>query len=273
MTPGENSQVRMPLASSLSAAWSVPSQAPQLNNGEVHVWSAALDQTPSQIDSFLRTLSADERARAKKFVFPRDRGHFIAGRGALRAIVGLYLNRAPECVSFRYNSHGKPALMLESGEEPIRFNMSHSQGVALYAIACDREIGIDLECVRSNLEVEQIAERFFSSHEIVALRALPVALREYAFFLCWTRKEAYVKARGEGLSLPLDQFDVSLVPGEPAALLRTRPDPDEALRWSLRELTLVPPGYAGALAVEGDDWSLVSWEWPGSLSEPHRISK
>ena len=266
MTLGENSQVRMPLASSLSAAWSVPSQAPELSNDQVHVWRAALDQTPSQIDSVFRTLSADERARAERFCFPRDREHFIAARGALRAILGVYLNRAPECVSFSYNSHGKPALMLESGEEPIRFNMSHSHGVALYAIACERKVGIDLECVRSNLEVEQIAERFFSRGEIAALRALPVALRKYAFFLCWTRKEAYIKARGEGLSLPLDRFDVSLVPGEPAALLSTRPDPDEALRWSLRELTLVPPGYAGALAVEGDGWSLASWEWPGSLS-------
>jgi len=258
--------VRMPLASSFSAAWSVPPQAPKLSNDEVHVWRAALDQTPSQVDSFLRTLAADERARAERFHFPRDREHFIAARGALRAILGLYLNRAPERVSFRYNSHGKPALALECGEEPIRFNMSHSHGVALYAITCDREVGIDLECMRSNLEVEQIAERFFSRHEVATLRALPAALRKYAFFLCWTRKEAYIKARGEGLSLPLDQFDVSLVPGEPAALLRTRPDSDEALRWSLKELTLVPPGYAGALAVAGDGWSLASWEWPGSLS-------
>jgi 4'-phosphopantetheinyl transferase len=256
----------MPLTPCVSAAWSVPSQAPELSNDQVHVWRAALDQTPSQINSVFRTLSADERVRAERFCFPRDREHFIAARGALRAILGVYLNRAPECVSFCYNSHGKPALMLESGEEPIRFNISHSHGAAIFAIARGREVGVDLECIRSNLEVEQIAERFFSRHEIAALRALPVALREYAFFLCWTRKEAYIKARGEGLSLPLDQFDVSLVPGEPAALLRTRPDPDEALRWSLKELTLVSPGYAGALAVEGDGWSLVSWEWPGSLS-------
>ncbi len=139
--------------------------------------------------------------------------------------------------------------------------MSHSHGVALYAVTRDREVGIDLEFIRRDLEVEQIAERFFSRRETATLRALPTALREYAFFLCWTRKEAYIKARGEGLSLPLDQFDVSLIPGEPAALLSTQPDSDEALRWSLQELTLAS-GYVAALAVEGRGWSLSCWQWP-----------
>jgi 4'-phosphopantetheinyl transferase len=267
MTQERTTQVRTPLTASFAAAWHVPPRALKLGNDEVHVWRAALDHTPLQIDSCLRTLAVDERARAARFHFPRDREHFIVARGALRAILGFYLNRAPECLSFRYSSHGKPALTLESGEDPIRFNMSHSHGVALYAITCDREVGIDVECVRSNLEVEQIAGRFFSRQEIATLHALPAALRRYAFFLCWTRKEAYIKARGEGLSLPLDQFDVSLVPGEPAALLRTRPDSDEALRWSLKDLTPVPPGYAAALAAEGDGWSLALWEWPGMSLE------
>ncbi len=153
-------------------------------------------------------------------------------------------------------------MVLESGEAPIRFNISHSRGVALYAVTCGREVGIDLEYMRSDLEVEQIAGRFFSRREIATLHALPAALRRYAFFLCWTRKEAYIKARGEGLSLALDQFDVSLIPGEPAALLGTRPDADEALRWSLLELTPGPPEYASALAVEGVGWSLALWQWP-----------
>jgi 4'-phosphopantetheinyl transferase len=265
--------VRTPLPASCAAAWRVPPRALRLSNDEVHVWCAALDQIPSQINSFLRTLAADERARAERFHFPRDREHFIVARGTLRAILGFYLNRAPQCLSFRYSSHGKPALTLESGEDPIRFNISHSHGVALYAITCDREVGIDLEWVRSNLEVEQIAERFFSCQEIATLRALPAALRRYAFFLCWTRKEAYIKARGEGLSLPLDQFDVSLAPGEPAALLRTRPDSNEALRWSLKELIPVPPGYAAALAVEGGGWSLALWKWPESPSRLCRLSE
>ena len=115
-----------------------------------------------------------------------------------------------------------------------------------------------VEFIRCDLEAEQIAERFFSRSEIVTLRALPLSLRKYAFFLCWTRKEAYIKARGEGLSLPLDQFDVSLIPGEPAALLSYPSRFDEALRWSLQDL---PPasGYAAALALEGLD---LFWQWP-----------
>jgi len=152
----------------------------------------------------------------------------------------------------------------ESGGDAIRFNMSHSHGEALYAVTRGREIGIDLEFIRCDLEVEQIAERFFSQCEIATLRALPVSLRKHAFFLCWTRKEAYIKARGQGLSLPLDQFDVSLIPGEPSALLSTQPDSDEALRWSLQELTPAP-GYAAALAVEGRGWSLSCWQWPPPL--------
>jgi 4'-phosphopantetheinyl transferase len=136
--------------------------------------------------------------------------------------------------------------------------------VALYAVARGREIGIDLEFMRCDLEVEEIAERFFSRRETATLRALPTDLRKYAFFLCWTRKEAYIKARGEGLSLPLNQFDVSLIPGEPAALLSAQPDSDEALRWSLHEMTIAS-GYVAALAVEGRGWSLSCWQWPGPL--------
>ena len=235
-----------------------------LGSDEVHVWRASLDEPPSQIDSFLHTLAADEQTRAERFYFQRDRERFITAHGVLRAILGLYLNRAPERLSFCYSSHGKPALAWESGGDTIRFNMSHSHGVALYAVARGREVGVDLEFIRCDLEVEQIAERFFSRRETATLRALPTDLRKYAFFLCWTRKEAYIKARGEGLSLPLDQFDVSLIPGEPAALLSTQPDSAEALRWSLQELTLAS-GYVAALAVEGRGWSLSRWEWLGPI--------
>ena len=123
-------------------------------------------------------LHADERARAERFHFQSDREHFIVARGALRAILGFYLKRAPECLSFRYSSHGKPALALESGEDPIHFNMSHSHGVALYAVTCGREVGIDLEFIRSDLEVEQIAERFFSRQEICDTPGAPGGLAQ-----------------------------------------------------------------------------------------------
>lgn len=244
--------------------WDLPPATIILGGNEVHVWRASLDEPTQQRDSFLQTLAADERTRAERFYFQRDRDRFITAHGVLRAILGLYLNRAPKSLSFCYSSHGKPALACESGGDVIRFNMSHSHGAALYAVTRGREVGIDLEFIRCDLETEQIAERFLSRSEIATLRALPLSLRKYAFFLCWTRKEAYIKARGEGLSIPLDQFDMSLTPGEPAELLTTRPDSDEALRWSLEELTL-GSGYAAALAVEGRGWTLSCWQWPRPL--------
>ncbi|MGD0652454.1 MAG: 4'-phosphopantetheinyl transferase superfamily protein, partial [Verrucomicrobiia bacterium] len=202
--------------------WRSPPETLVLGCDEVHVWRATLDQTPSQIQSFLHNLAADEQARAERFYFEKDREHFIAARGVLRAILGGYLNRPPECLSFCYNSHGKPALAGESDGDAIRFSVSHSYGVALYAVTRGREVGIDIERIRFDLEVAEIAERFFSRREVAMLRTLPTEVQREAFFRCWTRKEAYIKARGEGLSLPLDQFDVSLAPGEPAAVLGTQ---------------------------------------------------
>ncbi|MGA7869680.1 MAG: 4'-phosphopantetheinyl transferase superfamily protein [Candidatus Binatus sp.] len=249
-----------PMAST-STQWGFPPATIVLGGNEVHVWQASLDEPAPQRDRLLHTLSADERTRAERFYFQRDRERFIIAHGILRAILALYLNRAPESLSFCYSSHGKPALACESGGDAPRFNMSHSHGVALYAITRGREIGIDLEFIRCDLEAEQIAERFFSRSEIATLRALPSSLRRHAFFLCWTRKEAYIKARGEGPSIALGQFDVSLIPGKPAGLLSTRPDSDEALGWSLQDLTL-DLGYAAALAVEGRGWNLSCWQWP-----------
>jgi 4'-phosphopantetheinyl transferase len=233
---------------SFDASWSSPPERPSLGSNAVHVWRASLDQSPSQVAFFRNSLDDDERSRADRFYFSRDRERFIVARGVLRALLGRYLGKAPQSLSFSYSTHGKPALASESGADAIRFNLSHSHGTALYAVTRGRELGVDLEFIRRDLEAAQIAERFFSHSEIAALRALPPSLRQYAFFLCWTRKEAYIKARGEGLSMPLDQFDVSLILGEPAALLRTQPDADEALRWSLCNLTLAP-GYAAALAA------------------------
>lgn len=244
------------------ASWGCPPPELSIESNEIHVWRAVLNEPAASVDHYLQTLAVDEQRRAARFYFQHDREHFIIAHGVLRALLGRYLNRRPESVSFCYSEHGKPSLVLESGEDTIRFNMSHSQGMALYAVARNREVGVDLEFVRRDLEAEQIAERFFSRREIAELHALPAESRREAFFLCWTRKEAYIKARGEGLSLPLDQFDVSLTPGEPAALLSTRPDPAEALRWSLRELTAAP-GYVAAIAAEGGGWSLSCWQAGG----------
>jgi len=237
--------------------WCAPPETLVLGGDEVHVWRATLDQTPLQIQSFLDSLTADEQARADRFYFEKDREHFIVARGVLRAILGGYLNRVPESLSFSYSAHGKPFL----AGDTIRFNMSHSHGIALYAVTRGREVGIDIERIRVDVEVAEIAERFFSCRGAAMLRALSAEVQREAFFNCWTRKEAYIKARGEGLSLPLDQFDVALAPGEPAALLDTRPDASEAARWSLRELPPTP-NYVAALAVAGHGWRFTCWQWP-----------
>jgi len=249
-----------PITSPVSP-WRFPPETLVLGCDEVHVWRATLDQSLSRMQGFLHTLAADEHARAERFYFERDQEDFIIGRGVLRAILGGYLNRAPEDVSFCYGSHGKPALAGVSDRDAIRFSVSHSQGVALYAVTRGREVGIDLERIRFDLAVAEIAERFFSRQEVAMLRALPPDVQQQAFFRCWTFKEAYIKARGEGLSLPLDQLDVSLIPGGPAPVLDTQPDPSEASRWSFQELTAAP-GYVAALAVEGHDWRLTCWQWP-----------
>jgi len=239
--------------------WRPPPEPLTLGSDEVHVWRAALNRAASQVQSLQRTLTADEQARAERFYFQKDRERFVVGRGLLRIILGRYLNLEPNQLRFDYSPYGKPSLAPEIDGGGLRFNVSHSHELALYAVTRGREIGIDVERLRPDFASEQIAERFFSPREVAELRALPPEVQTEAFFNCWTRKEAYIKAIGEGLSHPLDQFDVSLVPGQPASLLSTRTNPSEAARWSL--LALIPsPDYVAALAVEGHGWRLVRWQ-------------
>ena len=190
-------------AASFDSHWLSSYGRPRLGSDAVHVWRACLDQSPLQVDNFQMTLDDDERSKARRFYFSRDRERFIVARGILRSLLAGYLGRVPNSISFTYGSHGKPALASESGADAIRFNLSHSHGTALYALTRSREIGVDLEFIRCDLKAEQIAGQFFSHSEIVALRALPPSVRDYGFFLCWTRKEAYIKARGEGLSMQI----------------------------------------------------------------------
>jgi len=237
--------------------WARATQHPELGPDEVHVWCAPLDQ-PSRVLARLRLLlSADELARAGRYYFEKDERHFVAGRGVLRTLLGRYLRRPPEQFSFKSNAYGKPSL---AGGGPLNFNLSHSHGLALYAFTLAREIGIDIEHMRAEVDCRELAAHYFSPLEVRTLLALPLESQRQAFFNCWTRKEAYIKARGEGLSRPLAGFDVTLAPGEPASLLRGDEEEGVGARWSLRELS-VPEGYAAAVAVEGDDWRLRCWRW------------
>jgi 4'-phosphopantetheinyl transferase len=241
--------------------WRLPHKLLTLGNDEVHVWRASLDLKAARVQSLQQTLSGDERARAGRFHFQKDREHFVVARGVLRAILGGYLDIEPGQVRFCYGAHGKPTLAQGAGKPVLRFNLSHAHGLVLYALARGRELGIDVEHLRPQLVNERVAEQFFSRGEVAVLRGLPADEQQKAFFDCWTRKEAYIKARGEGLSLRLDQFEVSLAPGAPAALLSSDGDPREACRWALKELS-PGPGYMAALAVEGHGWRLTCWQWP-----------
>jgi 4'-phosphopantetheinyl transferase len=245
-----------------SSPWQTPQATPQWKEPEVHLWRASLTEPESRLAALKNLLTDDERSRGERFVFADDRNRFICARGILRLILGRYLGRDPSEIRFLYGSHGKPAV---AGQNPSRlsFNLSHSRELALYALAQGREVGVDVEYMKEDRATDAIAERFFSPQEVVALRSLPAAERRRAFFNCWTRKEAYIKGRGQGLSLSLQQFDVSVVPGEPAALLAARDlgNPRTEL-WALRDVPVEHP-YAAAVAVEGpDDWQLSYWQWP-----------
>jgi len=233
----------------------------ELAGDEIHVWRAALDLPAETVARLGETLSADERERAARFRIERVRRRYVVARGLLRTVLGRYLGRPPEELRFEYGTNGKPALA--PGEDGgLRFNVSHSDDLGVFAVARGREIGVDVERLRPVPRAEQIAERFFSLPERVAFRGVPAERKVEAFFTCWTRKEAYIKARGEGLSHPLDQFAVSLVPGEPARLWPAGDgDGSEVTHWSLEALPPWP-GYVAALAGRGHGWRLASRAWP-----------
>jgi 4'-phosphopantetheinyl transferase len=227
---------------------------------EVHIWFVRLHEMTQQVDSLCEILVPDEVARAAKFRFETGRNEYIVTRSFLRHILGCYTGFAPHRLQFRYSPRGKPALAAEWGGDQMAFNLSHSHGVAVYAVTKDRQVGVDLEYTDRSVEFDQIAERFFSPREASLFRRLPCDKKQEAFFSCWTRKEAYTKAKGEGLFLDLRSFDVTFAPSQPASLLSVAGDSTEAQRWSLADLS-APAGYAAALAIEGTASRIQQWLW------------
>ena len=229
-----------------------------LPHDEVQLWRIDLEAVGSDESRWRKNLSPDELERASRFHFPRDRQRFAASRSLLRILLAGYLATDPAAVSFSYSEKGKPSLGPAYAGSNLKFNISHSGGVTLLAFTRGREIGVDVEQVRGDSDLQAIARRFFSPKERARLADLPVEKTVDAFFRCWTRKEAYIKAVGDGLSLPLDQFDVSFDAGEASALLATRPDASEPGHWLLREVP-AGPGYIAALCVRGQDCKLNDW--------------
>jgi len=231
-----------------------------LGSGDVHVWRAALDVDESRVHGLRHTLAEDERNRADRFRFERDRARFTVARGLLREILSFYTGVAPADLRFGRGEYGKPFMRPGCRGEPPHFNLSHSNGTVLFAVASDREVGVDVEHVRPGLFAAELPLRYFSPCEVAEISTLARPLRRAAFFRCWTRKEAYLKARGDGLSVPLDQFDVVPLSSPPAVLLGTRDHSREVSRWSVRDLDLGPE-FAAAVAVEGESARLDCRTW------------
>ncbi len=237
----------------------------ELAANEVQVWRVPLAEPTDRIALRLEPLSLEERARADRFLRPADRRRFVMAHVALREILGAYLGQDPARLAFVAGSHGKPALAAGSGSW-LRFNLSHSHEMALIACARECEVGADIEWMRDDVECAEIVERFFSPAERSEWRALPPLVRREAFFHGWARKEAYVKALGEGLAHPSEAYTVRLAAGQPAALLGDTARPGAESAWSLASVA-VPAGYAAAVASAGPPVPVVVCEHPGKISD------
>jgi 4'-phosphopantetheinyl transferase len=236
-----------------------------IESHEVHVWRAAVHVAPHVFARMFSTLSDDEHSRAKRFLHPLDRDRFVVGRGIQRDVLSRYAGLTPENLVFQYSQCGKPRLASSLHASGIRFNGSNSDDVVVLAIALGREVGVDVETFRPLDDATSIIDRFFSTHERNALHKVARGQHAISFFQCWTRKEAYIKAVGGGLSIPLDSFDVAFGPGEPARLLAVRGCPEEVERWDMLDLQL-GDRYVAALVVQGRRWRLKCFQWTPSPS-------
>ena len=243
----------------LTTAWLAAPAKLELPPDEIHVWRASLRLEPQVLELLTPALAPDERSRAARYVFPRDRESFMAARGILRNLLGLYLDQPAGSLEFEYGSSGKPAIRsgrLGDPSEAIRFNLSHAHSLALYAFARGREVGIDLERSQADFDGESVAQRAFSARELAELRALSPESHAEGFFVRWTRKEAYLKARGEGFQIPPDSVDLS------SALER----PNDSYsgsggRWRLISFRPGPEMVAALAAVDGGGWRTRYLEW------------
>jgi 4'-phosphopantetheinyl transferase len=223
---------------------------PELAASSIHIWQFPLTISTIPLEKFAAVLSEDETVRAARFRFEKDARRFTVARASVRSILGGYVAMSGRDLRFDYARYGKPALAnVDQAHLDTRFSISHSGELALLAVAPGREVGVDLEAIRENVETDRLAERYFSEHERTSLRGLSNDERVRAFFRCWTCKEAFLKAQGLGFSRSLESFDVEVNPEHSARLLGTRPDEKEAQQWSMHDVP-TEPNYTAAVAWE-----------------------
>ena len=228
--------------------------------GEVHIWTARRTPQGADFAAFQDVLSPSEKAAANRFVQERHRLSYVFSHGVLRNILSSYVERAPGEIRFEHNSFGKPRLAdLEPGNA-TQFNMSHSGDVVVVAVTTGRHIGVDVELMRPISEFASIARGHFTAQECAFIHSSPAGIQQTAFFTCWTRKEAVIKAVGKGLSIPLNTFDAYIALGQEGRSLRLPAEAPAVEAWWLTDLT-VPPGYVGAVAVEQGIERLVYMAW------------
>jgi len=247
--------------------WTRPEKHPSPPHDGVHVWRIALGTSPGEYAAYRQTLSGEERQRADRYRSERARSYYIAARAVLRCILAGYLGNSPAELRFSYNRQGKPRLFSGDDDPRLEFNLSHASGLALLAVTTHGPVGIDLEFCGRRVEIESLAQRYFSKAESRHLMSLPAFDRRLAFFRCWTRKEAFLKACGGGLAMGLNRFEVSLLPGRPGQVLPIRGELDAVQGWWLQAL-YPAPRFVAALAARGRDWGLRGYQWPG----PAKIS-
>jgi 4'-phosphopantetheinyl transferase len=245
----------------LPEMWHTLSVQPELAEGEVHIWSMNLDFPIRTYPELYELLSNDERERAQNYRLAIHRNRFIMGRATLRILLSSYSGVEPARLIFSYGPWGKPELVPSSQGSTLRFNLSHSEGWTLYAITNKDAVGIDLERIRKNVNIDRIAIQYFSPREIEELQRLPDSLRRHVFFQCWSGKEAFLKACGQGLALPLHRFDVCVAPDGLLMQLHLPPEIAAGQRWQLYSIPCAPE-YAAALAVQGDECLIKCWNWP-----------
>lgn len=262
------------VSSAETVDWPAPPPAVRLTPDDVHVWAVSLDVPAGEAAGLAAVLSPDERARASRHRFARDRGRWVAGRGQLRRILGRYLRRDPAALVFDYacacgdpccaHSHRKPVL---AGDPWPHFNVSHSGGLALIAVTRGRAVGIDLEGRLPSDQIVPLAPTFCAPAELDAIRAMPAVSQARVLIDLWTCKEAYLKARGLGLMLCPREVEFAILPGGQPHLLRVSGDAGEARRWTLAGLPSIP-GYSAALVVAGEAQAVRGWRWDSNISGP-----